>query len=70
MSSLWKMLRSLALQGRALTDANTGFWAIRGGVRGIPKGQEARGRKGLASESKPRTLRGLHELEVAILTPP
>jgi len=32
-SSLWKTLRSVALQARAQTDANTGFWAIGRGVR-------------------------------------
>jgi hypothetical protein len=54
-SSLWKTLRSLALQGRAPINANTGVWANGRGVRGKEKGQEASADLGSPVQPETRT---------------
>ena len=54
-SSLWKTLRSLAPQGRAPINANTGVWANGRGVRGKEKGQEASADLGSPLQPETRT---------------
>jgi hypothetical protein len=54
-SSLWKTLRSIALQGRAPINANTGVSAMGRGVRGDEIGQRASGDLGSPGQPESRT---------------
>ena len=62
-SSLWKTLRSVALQRSAQDHANTGDSTIGRGVRGKEKRHEASGGLGSSVQAEKRTPRLKRELQ-------